>query len=146
LIEYAPVGLSEKLLVRCHGGSSVEQVAYSSGRGCATSQLLSHTCGCSDEPFDRGWPFSLGDADRRIRLGERIGHAYRRADHPPRTHSQRPILCPEPVERHWPARFAGLSAHFAETIPYQREDAINRSRGAGAIGFDPEHVPGAGTK
>jgi hypothetical protein len=45
-----------------------------------------------------------------------------------------------------PARFDGLSAHFPETIPYQREDAINRGRGAGAISLDPEHVPGAGTK
>jgi hypothetical protein len=82
LIEYAPAGLSKKLLIRCHSGSRVEQVAYGSGHGRATAQLTSYGHRCSGEPFDRGWPFRLGHADRRIRLGDWRGHAHRWPDQP----------------------------------------------------------------
>jgi hypothetical protein len=35
---------------------------------------------------------------------------------------------------------------LGETIAYQRKDAINRDRGVGAVGFDPEHITRLGTE
>jgi hypothetical protein len=39
------------------------------------------------ESFDGGRPLSFPDANRRIRLSDRIGHPQRRADYPPGANS-----------------------------------------------------------